>query len=117
MALVGLCLGSACGPQAHLPRRPVSVSGAVDPADDTARLAHALAPVLYIQRDEMFPLNRAVAVVHPTRRIIAYHLLWRDDVHGAWIPFTVPTDQEVMWVGYDGSGAPIDLWTYWHGIV
>lgn len=89
----------------------------VDSADAAARLAHVLAPVLYIQRDEMFPLSRAVAVVHPTRRVIAYHLLWRDDVHGAWIPFTVPTDEEVMWVGYDPSGAPSDLWTYWHGII
>lgn len=56
-----------------------------------------------------------MAVVHPTRPIIAYHLLWLDDVHGSWIPFTVPTDEEVVWVGYDSSGAPTDLWTYWHG--
>jgi hypothetical protein len=53
--------------------------------------------------------------VHPTRRVIAYHLLWRDDVHGSWVPFTVPTDEEVVWVGYDSSGAPTDLWTFWHG--
>jgi hypothetical protein len=71
--------------------------------------------VLYIQRDESFPLERIVAVVHPTRRIIAYHLLWRDDVTGAWIPFTVPTDEEIVWVGYDSTLAPTDLWTYWHG--
>ncbi len=56
-----------------------------------------------------------MAVVHPTRPIIAYHLLWRDDVHGSWIPFTVPTDEEVVWVGHDSSGAPTDLWTFWHG--
>jgi hypothetical protein len=56
-----------------------------------------------------------VAVVHPSRPVIAYHLLWRDDVHGSWIPFTVPTDEEVVWVGYDSSGAPTDMWTYWHG--
>jgi hypothetical protein len=63
----------------------------------------------------VFPLSRAVAVVHPTRRVIAYHLLWRDDVHGAWIPHTVPTDEEVVWVGYDTTGAASDIWTYWHG--
>jgi hypothetical protein len=65
----------------------------------------------------MFPLSRAVAVVHPTRPIIAYHLLWRDDVHGSWIPFTVPTDEEVVWVGYDPTGAPTDMWTFWHGSI
>jgi hypothetical protein len=115
MVLMGLCLASACGPQAHIPPRPAIVPDALDSADRFSRLAHALAPVLYLQIDEVFPLSRAVAVVHPTRRVIAYHLLWQDDVHGAWIPLTVPTDEEVMWVGYDTTGAPTDLWTYWHG--
>ncbi|HZK78341.1 MAG TPA: hypothetical protein VFC35_05485 [Gemmatimonadaceae bacterium] len=73
--------------------------------------------MLYIQRDETFPLSRVVAVVHPTKRIIAYHLLWRDDVNGSWIPFTVPTDEEVVWVGYDSTNAPTDVWTYWHGTI
>ena len=93
------------------------MTGALSATDSIARLAHRLAPLLYLQRDEWFPLERAVAVVHPTRPIIGYHLLWRDDAHGAWIPFTVPTDEEIVWVGYDPSGAPTDLWTYWHGKV
>jgi hypothetical protein len=70
---------------------------------------------LYVQRDEWFPLQRVVAVLHPNRRIIAYHLLWQDDVNGSWIPFTVPTDEEVVWVGFDSTQAPTDIWTYWHG--
>jgi hypothetical protein len=70
---------------------------------------------LYLQRDEWFHLERVVAVVHPNRPIIGYYLLWRDDIHGAWIPFTKATDEEVVWVGYDSTGAPTDLWTYWHG--
>jgi hypothetical protein len=85
--------------------------------DSVAQLARTLAPLLYLQVDEWFPLERVVAVVHPTRRIIAYHLLWRDDVHGSWIPFTVPTDQEVVWVGYDAARNPTDLWTFWHGTI
>ena len=90
---------------------------AVDSGDTGAILARALAPILYLQRDEWFPLERAVAVLHPTRRLIAYHLLWRDDVHGSWIPFTVATDEEVVWVGYDSTSAPTDIWTYWHGAI
>jgi hypothetical protein len=70
---------------------------------------------LYVQRDEWFPLQRVVAVLHPNRPIIAYHLLWQDDVNGSWIPFTVPTDEEVVWVGFDSTRAPTDIWTYWHG--
>jgi hypothetical protein len=73
--------------------------------------------VLFLQRDESFPLERVVAVLHPKRRIVAYHLLWRDDAHGSWIPFTVPTDQELVWVGHDETGAPTDLWAFWHGKV
>ena len=72
---------------------------------------------MYLQPDEWFPLERVVAVVHPTRPIVAYHLLWRDDVHGSWIPFTVPTDQEVVWVGYDPGGVATELWTFWHGSI
>lgn len=108
---------AACGPHAHIPPRgAVPVPGAATPGDSTDRLARTLAPTLYLQPDETFPLSRVAAVVHPTRPIIAYHLLWRDDVHGAWIPFTVPTDEEVVWVGYDPATlSPTELWTYWHG--
>jgi hypothetical protein len=113
IALLGFVC--ACGPRAHIPPRPAIVPSALSPSDSGARLARRLAPLLYLQRDEWFPLDRAVAVVHPTRPVIAYHLLWRDDIHGSWIPFTVPTDEEVVWVGYDPSGAPTDIWTYWHG--
>lgn len=107
-----------CGPRAKIPPRPVearALPNSVAPGDSAAHLARSLAPVLFLQRDEWFPLERVVAVVHPTRRIVAYHLLWRDDAHGSWIPFTVPTDQEIVWVGYDATGAPTDLWAFWHG--
>jgi hypothetical protein len=106
---------AACGPHAHIPPRPTPVPGALLATDSSAQLARELAPLLYVQRDEWFPLERVVAVVNPTRPIIAYHLLWKDDVHGSWIPFTVPTDEEVLWVGYDSTRAPTDIWTYWHG--
>ena len=115
-ALLAALLGG-CGPHAHIPLRPIDLPGALADSDNGALLARSLAPVLYIQRDETFPLSRVVAVVHPTKRLIAYHLLWRDDVNGSWIPFTVPTDEEVIWVGYDATSAPTDVWTYWHGTI
>jgi hypothetical protein len=107
----------ACGPRAHIPPHPAPLPASAiagsDP-DSNATLARTLAPVLYLQRDETFPLSRVVAVVYPEARVVAYHLLWRDDAHGAWIPFTVPTDEEIVWVGYDRSHAPTEVWTYWH---
>ncbi len=110
-----LSLSIGCGPRAHIPLRPANLPGLLTPSDSGAVLARSLAPVLYLQRDETFPLSRAVAVLHPTKRVIAYHLLWRDDANGSWIPFTTPTDQEVVWVGYDSTLAPTEVWTYWHG--
>lgn len=112
-----LLMSVGCGPRAHIPVRPIDLRGALGPADSGAMLARSLAPVLYLQRDERFPLSRVVAVLHPTQPIIAYHLLWRDDVNGSWIPLTVATDQEIVWIGYDRSGAPTDVWTYWHGTI
>ena len=131
LAGAGALLLAACGPIAHIPGRPEPVPDATDgrlrvpllgdipgPADSVrARLARNLAPVLYLNRHETFPLSRAVAVVHPERRIIAYHLLWEDDAYGAWIPHTKPTDEEIVWVGYDATGAPTEMWTYWHGVI
>ena len=109
---------AACGPRARIPEfgaRQRSLAGSLADSTVGARLARSLAPVLFLQRDESFPLSRVVAVLHPTQRIIAYHLLWRDDAHGSWIPFTIPTDQEIVWVGYDSTNAPTELWAYWHG--
>ena len=115
-AVMATTLLSGCGPKAHIPPRPTIVSALPDD-DPAAYMVRALAPVLYLQRDEWFRIERIVAAVHPKRPIIGYYLLWRDDVHGAWLPFTNATDEEVVWVGYDSTGAPTDVWTYWHGKV
>lgn len=113
--LVTLAALLGCGPTARIPSRPIFVPSAIASDDPGARLARSIAPILYLQRDEWFQLERVVAVLHPNRPIIGYYLLWRDDVHGAWIPFTKATDEEIVWVGYDTTGAPTDVWTFWHG--
>lgn len=115
VTLLLLISSVACGPQSRIPSRDAVVPGMIAGDAPEARLARELAPVLYLQRDETFQLTRVVAIVDAQRRRIAYHLLWRDDVHGAWLPFTKPTDEEIVWVGYDSAGAPTDIWTFWHG--
>jgi hypothetical protein len=117
LAVSLVVMSSRCVPLHAVPPLPLTIPGRLEATDSGAVLARQLAPLLYLQRDEMFRLERVVAVVHPDRPIIAYHLLWSDDAHGAWAPFTKPTDQEIVWVGYDNSNAPTDLWTYWHGSV
>ena len=114
--VIGATLLMSCGRHIQLPPVPLSPPGVADSAHQ--RLAQNLAPVLYIQRDEPFPLLRVVAVVHPDRPIIAYHLLWSHDVNGQWMPWTKPSDEEEVWVGYDEeTGLPTKLWTYWHGTI
>ena len=116
--LLGTALAAfGCGPLAQIPAVPASVPGQLAKSDSIAVLARALAPTLYVQRDEPFALERVVAVAHPSHRIIAYHLLWRDDAYGSWLPFSEPTDAEIVWVGYDSSFVPVDVWTYWHGTI
>ena len=106
----------ACGRHLSLPPVPRALPELADSSDQ--QLARALAPNLFVQRDEPFSLLRVVAVVHPTRPLVAYHLLWSHDVNGQWMPWTKPSDEEEVWVGYDPeTRAQTELWTYWHGTV
>jgi hypothetical protein len=107
---------SGCLGRLHLPAAGPQVPGWVSPGDSAAQLAVALAPLLYVQRDEPFPLLRTVAVINPGRPIVGYYLLWKHDVNGQWNPFAKPSDEEELWIGYDpATRAPTDMWTYWHG--
>jgi hypothetical protein len=113
-----LVLVSACAPRITLPSLSSASLERFAASDSMRALAVALAPTLYVQHDEAFPLVRVAAVIHPTRPLIGYHLLWQHDVNGQWMPWTKPSDEEEVWVGYDPTThAPTDLWTYWHGTV
>jgi hypothetical protein len=106
----------ACGPRLTLPPVPLAIPNQSDSAG--VALAKSLAPVLHVQRDEPFKLERVVAVIHQVRPIIAYHLLWSHDINGQWVPWSKASDAEEVWVGYDPeTKLPTDLWTYWHGDV
>ncbi len=111
---VFVSLVTACGPYVVLPAVPETLANQSDSAG--VALARSLAPILHVQRDEPFTLERVVAVINPTRSVIAYHLLWSHDINGQWVPWAKASDAEVVWVGYDRStSSPTDLWTYWHG--
>jgi hypothetical protein len=113
-AAASVALSLACGPHVVLSPVPARLPDQADSAG--VALARSLAPTLHVQRDEPFALERVVAVIHPTRPIIAYHLLWSHDVNGQWLPWAKASDAEEVWVGYDPRTLlPTDLWTYWHG--
>ena len=107
----------ACGPRTRFPVLPAALPDSLTANDSSAHLARELAPILYLQPDESFPLERAVAVLHPTRRVIAYYLSYQHDLAARWSPFSRGPDEEEVWVGYDATLAPTDLWTYWHGAI
>jgi hypothetical protein len=114
MLLMCAVLVTACGPHVVLPAIPAALADQSDSAG--VALASALAPTLHVQRDEPFTLERVVAVVNPTRAIVAYHLLWSHDVNGQWVPWSKASDAEEFWVGYDRTTLlPTEIWTYWHG--
>jgi hypothetical protein len=55
-----------------------------------------------------------VAVHHPSRPILAYHLFWADDID--FPDDNDPTDHEVVWVEYDPETLKSRrLFSYFHG--
>ena len=116
VAALFLFAGTGCYRRSGIPPLPAAIPFAAD--SSTVALARALAPVLHVQRDEAFPLERVVAVVHPRCPVVAYILDWKWDVNGQWLPWTKSSDEEEVWVGYDRlTRAPTELWTYWHGVL
>ena len=72
------------------------------------------APRLHTTAVEFFPLRDFAAVLHPTERLIAYHLFWEDDID--FPEDNDPCDHEVVWVQFSGDGRSLErFWTYFHG--
>jgi len=116
LALLAAPSLTACYRHSGIPPVPAVIPTAAE--SSAAAHARALAPTLYVQRDEPFPLERVVAVVHPDRPVIAYIFDWKWDINFQWVPWAKSSDEEEAWVGYDPvTHEPTDLWTYWHGTI
>src|SRR5258708_38123687 len=94
VSLFILLLLTACIPPARLPAPPLNPPGLLPVTEPGAKLAMQLAPTLFVQRDEPFPLIRVAAVVHPRRPIIAYHLLCEHEGNLQWVPLAHTRDAE-----------------------
>jgi hypothetical protein len=78
------------------------------------KLVRTFAPRLYTHAKEFFPLKDVAVIVHPTERLIAYHLMWADDVD--FPEDNDPSDHEVIWVQYSADKKSLEkIWTYFHG--
>ncbi len=72
------------------------------------------APRVLTTPTEFFALRDFAAVLHPTERLIAYHLFWEDDID--FPEDNDPCDHELAWVQFSADGAAIErFWTYFHG--
>ncbi len=87
-----------------------------DPTVDEEELVRRFAPRLYTNAAEPFALKDVAAVLHPERRLIAYHLFWEDDID--FPDDNDPCDHELMWVAYSADRKHVEqVWTYFHGRV
>jgi hypothetical protein len=93
---------------------------ALDPPRDATleeeQLVRRFLPRLQTNAAEPFALKDVAVVLHPERRVIAYHLFWEDDID--FPDDNDPCDHEVVWVGYAADGRQVErIWTYFHGRV
>jgi hypothetical protein len=79
-------------------------------------LARRFAPVLRLHADEPYGIADVVAVFHPSRPLIGYHVFFVNDVvrpHDG-----ERFDHEIVWVEYDAVSLKVaDVSTYWHRTV
>ena len=61
-------------------------------------LARRFLPRLFTTRSEPFRLRDFAVILHPSRRLMAYHLFWEDDID--FPEDNDPCDHELLWVEY-----------------
>ncbi len=88
-----------------------------EPITDEMRAAVLrYAPLLHLTETEFFPLKDVVAVHHPKKPVIAYHLFWEDDYD--FPDDYEPCDHEQIWVAYDRSNERLTgVWAFYHGSI
>ena len=87
----------------------------VPPTDVQRSRVLRLAPRVFVNAREPFALKDVAAIVHPSERVIAYHLFWEDDID--FPDDNEPSDHEVVWVRYDADDRVSAVSTLFHGRV
>ena len=113
--MMGLAIAlSGCG-VAHVPKR-TGADTVVHGSVDLTALAKRFAPWLRLNASEPYRVEEVVAVFHPERSLIGYHVFFTSDVvrpHAG-----TRYDHEIVWVTYDPVTLKIiDAHTYWHRTV
>ena len=94
--------------------RALSLDPPRPPSAGELAIIRRFAPRVYTTATEFFPLRDFAAVLHPSERLIAYHLFWEDDID--FPEDNDPCDHEVVWVQFSRDGLTLErFWTYFHG--
>jgi hypothetical protein len=73
-------------------------------------------PILLTTPKECFPLKDVIAIHHPSRPLIGYHLFWEDDYD--FPDDYEPCDHEEVWVEYDPLTETVtNVMTFFHSSV
>jgi hypothetical protein len=106
------CLNEASG----FYREALALDPPGEPSKETMALVLKFAPRLHTVAGEFFPLKDIVAIVHPERPVIGYHLFWDDDID--FPADNEPADHEIVWVEYDPASESVTkISTYLHGYI
>jgi hypothetical protein len=85
-----------------------------EPSIAQKQLARRFLPRVHVTPTEPFKLQDFAVILHPTSRVIAYHLFWEDDID--FPEDNDPCDHEVLWVEYaEDEKTILGLVTYFHG--
>ena len=102
------------GDSTPLYRKLLAADPPAAPTDAQRALVQKFAPRLQNVPGEFFALKDIVAILHPGKPIIGYHLFWEDDL--GFPSDNDPCDHEVVWVEYDPPSLRVTrVSTYWHG--
>jgi hypothetical protein len=94
--------------------RALSLDPSRPPSARELAIIKRFAPRLHVTETEFFPLRDFAAVLHPTERLVAYHLFWEDDID--FPEDNDPCDHELVWVQFSADGSTLErFWTYFHG--
>jgi hypothetical protein len=103
------CLNDA----ARFYQRVLALEPPKEPTPEQVMLALKFVPRLYTVPGEFFPLIEIVAVIHPDKPVIGYHLFWDDDVD--FPDDNDPCDHEIVWIEFDPASQQVrHVYTYFH---
>ncbi len=97
-------------------KRALNMEPPAELEKDEIEKVHRYAPVLYTTPNEYFKLMDVIAIHHPCKPLIAYHLFWEDDYN---FPDDYdPCDHEQVWISYDSGTGKVDgVWSFYHSYI